>query len=437
MLFRGSIVFHTPRILIGIDKSLRRLGQLLTASALFVGTASAQIYSDPVGYLFYSIPGNSETLIPLQLAKGISFKEYVTEVTPSGIRFANAIPLGAFGDVGRAYMEVRIGIMAGLSIPATGFSGNFLNLDRSPVGLVSPGDFASIREEQTLGELFDEYHPFQTGTSAELADNVSIWDARTQTSRVFYSHTGLGWRESGKADEGDKSSTPVLFPSGVIVRRRAATPARLLVQGQVILPMEQRYHPVWPGRNIISAPITTSPTLGHYIRPLLDAPHTVISAASAPLSDTLRFYENESTAGSSTSISPVIYFSSGQWRLVGSNEDAGATTMGLFPCIDLQRVGPAGYIRFEGVPSVDSSPAPKFAATAAPVTEVRPVTMSKCAAGLTVQWPAEAGKTYQVQTRSIGATSWTNLQGPQPATSGTGSIDFRPETSACVRVIQL
>lgn len=396
-------------------------------------------YTDPVGYIIYSIPGNSETLLPLQLAKGVSFKDYVTEVTPSGIRFAKSIPTSAFGSVGRGYMEIRIGGMAGLSIPATGFSGNFLNLERSPVGLVSTGDFASIREEQTLGELFGRLEdvPFESGLSAESADNVSIWDARTQTSRIFYLHTGLGWREASKLAEGDKSGTPVLFPGGVIVRRRAITEVQVVVQGQVIIPLEQRYHPVWPGRNIISAPFTVSPTISNYMRPLLDAPFTVTSAASAPLSDTLRFYTYDLNTGLGSTISPVVYFGNGQWRVVGSNDDAGSFSLSLSPCLDLQRVGPAGYIRFEGVPYAESAATTKVAATASNVNEVRSVTLTKSGAGLSLRWPAQAGVFYQVQARSIVAGSWADFKESVQASSSTASLEFQPQGNACFRVIQL
>jgi hypothetical protein len=420
---------------------LKRFGWISLVSAFLAGWANGQSheYTDPVGYMLYTIPGNSETLLPLQLAKGLALKEFVTEVTPAGIRFATPIPSNAFQSAGSGYMEVRIGTMAGLGIPATSINGNFLNLERSPVGLVSVGDFASVREDMTLGELFQDLgtNPFQTGISAELADNISVWDARSQSSRVFYFHTGLGWREAGKFSEGDKSSTTIRFPSGVIFRRRAPTEALVLVSGSVIMPLNQRFHPIWPGRNIISAPFTNSPTIGSYIRPLLDAPYTVVSSDSAPLSDTMRVYGYDVTGDSGGSISPVIYFSKSQWRAVGSTADAGNTSMSLAPCLDFHRVGPAGYLRFQGVPEVSAaSRAPALAAIAEPITEVKPITLKQSAAGITVRWTAQAGLTYQVQTKAIGGTTWTNLQGPLQATSASASFDFTPSAGACIRVIQ-
>lgn len=413
-------------------------GILVTAMTGLVHGQSGPVITDPVGYTVHTIPGNSTTLLPLQLAKSTSFMETVTEVTPAGIRFARDISAGAFGSVGRGYMEVRSGDMAGLAIPATGISGNFLALERSPVGLVASGNFVSIREEQSLGELFGspQYMPLQAGTSAEVADNVSIWDARTQTSKVFYYHTGLGWREAGKANEGDKSGTPIFFPSGVIVRRRAPTPVDVWLTGTVIIPLDQRYHPVWPGRNIISAPFTNSPTISHYIRPLLDAPHTVISAVSAPKADTLRFYSIDPSLPQVVNVSPVIYFRNSQWRVVGSNEDAGNTSLNLIPCLDLQRVGPAGYIRFMGVGANQASQAPEMS-IAALVNEVKAISLNRTAAGLSVRWPAETGVSYQVQHRPVGSSQWRNLQETVQATSSTASLDFHPEGNACIRVIQL
>jgi hypothetical protein len=389
-------------------------------------------YTDPFGYIIHTLPGNSECLLPLQLAQPVSFKEFVTEVTASGIRFAKQIPWGAFGDAGKGYMEVRVGSMAGLAIPATAFSGNFLTLERSPVGLVSVGDFASIRAEQTLGQVFGdpEYLALQTGTTALEADNVSIWDVRTQTSRVFYFHTAQGWREAGKEAEGDKALTPVLFPSGVIVRRRAPTPANVFVQGSVIMPLENRYHPVWPGRNIVSAPFTSALTVGDFIRPLQDAPFTVTAAASAPKADTLRFVRFDGT------ISPVIYFRTNQWRVVGADQDAGNTNIDFIPCLDLQRVGGAGYIRFWGIDTSQSTQTRAVAASVAPVTEVKPVTLNLSATGLRVHWPAKPGVTYQVQKQPIGASTWTNLQEPIQADTSIASITFRPVGNGIIRVIQ-
>lgn len=413
---------------------------MLATVAIF-GIARLQgdpTYTDPFGYIIHSVPGNSEYMMPLQLAKWVSFKESVTEVTAAGIRFAKPIPAGALGIAGLGIMEVREGNMAGLAIPATGISGNFLTLERSPLGLVSVGDYASIREDQTLGDIFGppESIPFQTGTSAEEADTVSIWDARTQISRIFYFHTDLGWREANKANEGDKSSTPVRFPSGVIIRRRAETPVDVFVQGSVIVPFEQRFHPVWPGRNIISAPFTNAPTIGFYIRPLLDAPHTVTSASSAPRADTLRFYSLDGINSTAISISPVLYFRNSQWCVVGSIEDAGNTSINFIPCLDLQRVGSAGYIRFQG--PIESQAGQSLAALPPvdAVTEIKPVTLTGSAGDLTVRWPAEPGTTYQVQTRPMEATAWTNLEGAVVADSSTASLHFTPSGNRCIRVIK-
>lgn len=412
--------------------SAKRISRGIAAVLALAGSVHGQEFTDPVGYSTQTLPGNSECLLPLQLGQPVSFKESVTEVTASGIRFARQIPSGAFGEAGKGYMEVRVGNMAGLAIPAAAFSGNTLTLERSPVGLVSVGDYASIRAEQTLGQVFGDpaYLALQTGASAVAADNVSIWDVRTQTSRVFYFRTGEGWREADKETEGDKSLTPVLFPSGVIVRRRASTPVDVVVTGSVIMPLENRYHPVWPGRNIVSAPFTNAPTVSYYIRPLQDAPFSVTPAASAPKADTMRFIRSDGT------ISPVIYFRTDHWRVVGADQDAGNTAVGFVPCLDLQRVGGAGYVRFRGIDTSLPAQPQAVAATMAPVTEVKPVTLSLSAAGLRVDWPAKPGVSYQVQTRPISSSTWINLREPVQADSSIANITFRPVGNGIIRVIQ-
>jgi hypothetical protein len=196
------------------------------------------------------------------------------------------------------------------------------------------------------------------------------------------------------------------------------------------MPLEKRYHPVWPGRNIISAPFTNAPTISYYIRPLEDAPFTVTAAASAPKADTLRFIKNGG------SISPVIYFRNDHWRVVGADQDAGNTSLNFIPCLDLQRVGGAGYIRFRGIDTSLPPSSQSMAAAAAPVNEVKPVSMSLSAAGLRAQWPAKPGTTYQVQIQPIGSATWTNLQEPVQASATVASINFRPAGNGIIRVIQ-
>jgi hypothetical protein len=196
------------------------------------------------------------------------------------------------------------------------------------------------------------------------------------------------------------------------------------------MPLENRYHPVWPGRNIVSAPFTSAPTVSYYIRPLQDAPFTVTSAASAPKADTLRFTRFDGT------ISPVIYFRTNQWRVVGADQDAENTNIDFNPCLDLQRFGGAGYIRFWGFDTSQSTQIRAVAASVAPVTEVKPVTLNLSATGLRVHWPAKPGVTYQVQKQPIGASTWTNLQEPIQADTSIASITFRPVGNGIIRVIQ-
>lgn len=396
------------------------------AAWMLAGLLHGQDTSDPGGYVIHTIPGNSDALLPLQLAPAWTFKEVVTEVTPAGVRFGKPVPTDALNPTGSGILEVREGVMAGLAIPATGIGGDFLELERSPVGLVSPGDLATIRPDLTLGEVlpFSPHYPLQTGASPESADTVSIWDARTQVSRVFYVQTGQGWREAGNEVVGDMAMTPIRFPSGLIVRRRAVISVEIVQFGTVIIPLEQRYHPVWPGRNIISPPFTTAPTVSFYLRPLIDAPHSILPGASAPRADTLRFTLFEG------SISPVIYFGTDGWKVVGRDEDADDTEVGFVPCLDLQRAGSEGYVRFQGIF------APSAAAAAdGPVAEAKPVTLSHVAGGIAITWPAQPGVTYQVQKSDPGCGAWIDFMPPVTADSTTGRLEFTPIGSRCVRVV--
>lgn len=386
--------------------------------------------TDPIGYTVHTVPENSQTLIPLQLSHPVSLRQYVTEVTATGVRVNANIPSNIFGSLALGFLEVRIGTMNGLAIPVTTVSGNFINLERSPLGLIAVGDYISLRRERTLSEYFGtgESTPLLAGTSANVADTVSLWDARTQVSRVFYLHTQAGWREEGRFSDGEMGQVPIRFPGGVIVRRRDATPLSIVISGTVISPYSQRYHPVWSGRNIISAPFTAAPNVADYIRPLIDGPHTIFSGPSAPQSDTLRFYRFDG------SISPVIYFRDGQWREVGNNQAAGNTTIDMIPCLDLQRAGDDGYIRFQGV---TESAARNRSSGAKPVNEVSSLTLSAVGSNLRASWSAETGKRYQVQTSAIHSNEWSNLQAPMTATSDHAHFDFVAEGNQIIRVIAL
>lgn len=396
--------------------------------------------SDPIGYAIHTVPENSQRLIPLQFSHPVSFKEFVTEVTASGLRVSSTVPSNVFGPVALGFLEVRIGVMSGLAIPVTTVSGNFINLERSPLGLIAVGDYISLRAERTLAGYFGagEGISLLTGLDADEADTVSIWDARTQESRIFYLHTGAGWREKDHFSDGDMGQVPIRFPGGVIVRRRDSTPLTIVISGSVIAPYTQRYHPVWAGRNIISAPFTSEPTVAEYIRPLLDGPHTVFSGGSAPESDTLRFYLF------SGGISPVIYFRSGQWREVGNNQAASNTTIDFIPCLDLQRAGGDGFIRFQGVTEAaaigqneSTTVAKNRASTTQSVIEVTSLSLSSVGQKLRASWSAEAGKRYQVQTSEIHSNVWSNIQKPITATSDSVHFDLVPEGNQFIRVIVL
>ena len=394
-------------------------------------TAVAQIYTDPFGYHTMVVPGSSHGLVSIFLVNGVGFTGTVSEVTEAGVRFTSPISSSVFGSVGLGFADVRQGVMAGLAIPSSGIEDNFLKLERSPVGLIAPGDVLGVRRERTIGETFgvSSNEPLQPGPTAADADTLGLWDPATQSSRVFYLRTGEGWREAGKENEGDKGATPIRFPSAVILGRRSATPLTVVLSGAVPVPWTQRFHPVWPGRNLISAPFSAEATVTSYLTSDQDGPWFVTEGTSAPKADTLRFTLADG------SLSPVMYFrKDAGWRTVGSEQPVDSFALDFSKSLELQRIGGTGYVKFNF--SAGSAAAAAQPLVSSDVEEVAPQSLGVSAEGMTLVWAAQPGEIYQVQSRPVGSTSWSKVGENVSATSTIAKHTFHCEGSGLLRIIK-
>jgi hypothetical protein len=375
------------------------------------------------------VPGSSHGLVSILLVNYVGFTGTVSEVTESGVRFVSPISSSVFGSVGLGFADVRQGAMAGLAIPSSGVAGNFLKLERSPLGLIAPGDVLGVRRDRTISETFGDFSDvsLQTGQTATEADTLGLWDPATQSSRVFYFRTGEGWRENGKENEGDKGATPIRFPSAVILGRRSPTPLTVILAGTVPVPWTQRYHPVWPGRNLISAPFSDQATVTSYLTNDQDGPWFVTEGRSAPKADTLRFTLADG------SLSPVMYFRKNVgWRTVGREQPVDSFALDFTKSLELQRIGGMGYVKF----NFSTAPAVTQQFASSPVEEVASKSLGVSAEGMTLTWPANPGQTYQVQSRPMGGTDWRKVGENVTATSAIAKLTFRCEGSGRLRIIK-
>jgi len=410
-----------------------RQGLLLLASLAGLAHLRADV-TDPFGYFSHSIPAQSRRLIGVPLLGDPSFYGTVTEVLPSGLRIHtdDTWHPPVMGNSATACVAVRAGLHAGLTVSATAYADDVLTLLNPPGGMFATGDTIQIFPDHTLGSLFgvENQIGLMAGASAAEADTIGVWNAATQSSRVFYYQSESGWREAGKEAEGDRVNATVSFPGAIVINRRADAPLTFTLLGAVPMPMEQRLVPVSHGRNLISAPFSMAPKVSDYELYVPGSPFSVIAAASAPEADTIRF-TNFSTATESE----VIYSQLGAgWRVVGTSGDAGETPVELGQAMDLQRVGPAGYIKARGI---SEQPAAARALMTAP-DDVIPIKRRLPAeGGVRLEWDASAGHSYKVQVQPLGQSGWQDLVAPVLATSGTGSVVCKPSGQGQIRIVKL
>ena len=160
---------------------------------------------------------------------------------------------------------------------------------------------------------------------------------------------------------------------------------------------------------------------------------TVTGGASAPDADTIRF-SNFSAATDSE----VIYYRLGQgWRTAGTDGDAGNTPIEIGQSMDFQRRGPAGFIKSRGIFTEPPTPSgAALAVQAAPMPAVAIERTVPAAGGVQLEWSAEAGVTYQVQTQTSAENTWVNLGEPVVAQGTKASTICRPSGQGFLRIVQ-
>ncbi len=402
---------------------------MLLASLLPLARSGADT-TDPVGYVSYLIPPDSHRLIGVPLIRPPTVYDTTASVSVDRIALSNAVDAGDFDGANSALVQVRTGAHAGVTFTATGHQGNELILDRSPVGFVSAGDTIQVFPNHTLATLFGPENSagLLGGENAGEADTIGLWNAATQSSRIFYYQTGEGWREADNEAAGDQANRVVPFPDAIMLRRRASSQLLFVVAGGVPMPMDVRYFPVLPGRNLVSAPFSAAQTVADYDLYQEGSPFSVNAAASAPDADTIRFSNSTTSADSE-----VIYYRLGEgWRVAGSDGDAGATRVELGQAMDFQRKGAKGIIRTRGIVEAGAKPAKAIpVSNEVPITGIRPAP-----GGLHIEWPGVTGTAYQIQTKQPGASTWSNLGTPVIAAGSRASASCGTNGSGLIRIIR-
>jgi len=352
---------------------------------------------DPVGYLTCRLLAGEKGAMALNFVKDYKVLGLVTAVGSDYVEYAADLPADLKGSGNSAFLEIRTGAGAGVTLPVTGFSGKRVTLGRSPAGLIVPGDKAGVRPDWTIGEVLVDpvNRGIVTGESPETADTVGVFDPQTQSMKIYYFKTDAGWREAGRESEGDKANTPLPFPVAPVFHRRGSSNLDFIILGAVPMPFDGRRKLfVWPGRNLITGPFTSVTQVSDWLDEA-----SLESSPSAPKSDSMQLCYWEGGE------SPVVYYRKNKgWRFVGVDGDASATRVELYQAIDFQRVGQAGYLDFNAV-----IPMNQRALQALSQEKVVPIDPAKSDfVGGLVGWSSSAGKKYQLQIQGAGTSAWQN-----------------------------
>ncbi len=400
---------------------------LIMLLSLAASTVVRAETGDPVGYVTCRLLAGGKGAMALSLVKDYTVVGPIAAVGSDYVEYSSDLPAGLKGSGDSAFLEIRTGTGAGVTLPVSGYSGKRVTLGRSPQGLIAPGDKAGVRPDWTIGELFVDpvNRGIVTGENPETADTVGIFNPQTQRMKVYYFKTDAGWREVGREHEGDKANVPVPFPTAPVYQRRGSANLDFLVVGAVPMPFEGRRKVfVWPGRNLITSPFTSVTHVSDWL-----AESSLVTGASAPKSDSMQLSYWEGGE------SPVIYYRKNKgWRFVGALGDASATLVEMYQAIDFQRVGDAGYLDFFAIGPVNQ--AALLALASGTVVPVDPAE-SDFVAGL-IGWSSVEGKKYQLQIQGSGASGWQNHGEVVTAEGDTTRSLCRPTTgNGLIRVLEL
>lgn len=318
----------------------------LFPSAVFGQSAPT---SKPQGIYTVRIAGKPEgktqarTYLGIPLRPATWFSGIVAEVTENSFSFNNP-PVNP----NQADREFYVHVLDG---PGKGFIGEIEEFRASDILCKIPlqawmqaGTRVVIRPQLNVSDIFGAQNQFglTSGESAEIADNLVLWDPLAQRERVYYFHLARNrWEEAGIA--ADAGNTQIRFPNGLYIIRRTARNLRMTLSGfpsadPVLLPVRQ-------GANVLSLPLNLSSSVDNLITSAGNFP--VISGVNSSQADILTFEEP-----SGTRRGPFYHSSrpsSIKWREIGKNaSDEVIQPMDPLSTLILRREGGEGFVLAEG-----------------------------------------------------------------------------------------
>lgn len=344
------LYFHPPHNFVEILKGhiMRRFIPLCVALAAFVSASAVfaqSVTTIPVGFTAPTITAAASATSPKGTVVSVPFYaiadfqgavsavDSTNQLSLSGAAFT---PSPAAGDLVTVphLARMKSGSSAGRFFKITANTATQLTLDTTVAGYtlttgapsntqaqVVVGDSVEILPAHTLGSLFGTSTvPFQTGASANAADDVYIWNKTNQNFDVYF-HNGTSWRKSGSL--ANQNSFVVLPDQGLFILRRATTDLPLTFLGTVPSTTE-RTDFVGPLSTFLSSRFPVDFTLAGTTNPLnLQTLPSWQTGSSANAADNVYIWD---VAGQKWD----IYFHNGtSWRKSGSLANQNTTVVPL------------------------------------------------------------------------------------------------------------
>ncbi len=298
----------------------------------------------------------ARTYFGVQLLPDIRFQGLASNVAGTSLRF-NEIPYSSFADAERkSYIHVMDGNGRGFIVDIEEFRANDFRCANDLTGWIQPGTKVSLRPHPHLADLFGADNKFglTSGSGADAADNVVVWDPVAQQEKVYYFHSSRSrWEEEGI--ESDASRAIMRFPYGFYIVRRTPGTLRIVLSGTI--GADPLLLPVRTGANVFSLPVNLSASLENLVSATGDFP--VLSGVNSSQADLLTF--EEPFTGNQRG---PFYHSSRPnaegWREIGETAGGTGDAMDLLSTLILRRTGAPGYVRVEGslVPNPSALPLP-------------------------------------------------------------------------------
>ncbi len=259
----------------------RSVSLTLATLALGASLASAQVQTDPVGFLTMTVkgttglPGGTTSAISLL---GLSFTQPVSyQATLSSAAGTTLVDNNATwsdnqfnGPTNNYYVELTTGSGAGITSQITATSGPNKSITTADdlSSFVSAGTGYKIRKNWTLAALFGANDEAGLGQgTASTADQVLVLTnpATNTYATYYYKNSGLGgtgWRSTASTST-DVSTSAFFKPTdGILVRRFQSSDLSAPLAGAVKLGQTQSS--IVPGINIVSNPYPSGTmTLGN------------------------------------------------------------------------------------------------------------------------------------------------------------------------------